>query len=258
MTFKQWIYSDRSVNPSINGAWGLPHIVTLVTCILLIVGIAFAFRNKEERARRIVVVTFAVLILILELARRIINFSGAENLDWHTVLYILLPRPWCAISCWFTIVSVFANKKFLYNYTAMTGLLCTLIFFAYPMAGFGHKYIQFENLYSIGTHFLLLASSVSLITLRFTDFRFKTKDGKFGAWKELICLAGTFLYGTMELFLDLSTDPLYFMPVSDARVVLGLSYPVYLVLYIVFLCVYFSAFYFVQYKAQNKEPKIAE
>ena len=53
MSFIDWIYSSYP-NPGINGQWGWLHIVTLIVCIVLIVGLTFLFRKRSEKARRIV------------------------------------------------------------------------------------------------------------------------------------------------------------------------------------------------------------
>ena len=115
----------------------------------------------------------AALILTFEITRRVVNFIKADYFDFNSVMYLLLPRPWCAISCWALMLSTIINKKFFYNFTSITSLLCALVFFAYPGVGFNNEYILFENLYSIATHSLVLVMSILLITLRFTKFEYK-------------------------------------------------------------------------------------
>ena len=118
---------------------------------------------------------------------------GGEG-SFTDYLYTLLPRPLCAIACWSLIIATVFNKKFLYNFASMTALLCALVFFAYPGAGFNNQYILFENLYSIVTHSLLLVTSISLITLKFTKFEYKN------IWKEGICLAVILAYVFLEIY----------------------------------------------------------
>lgn len=250
MTFYDWIFSKYPEGSEINGAWGALHIVTLILIVETIVFIALLFRKRSEKCRRAVIITIASCILFFEIARRIIWSLDGGLEGFTTALRMLLPRPWCAISCWLMIVSAFAHKKFLYNIASTSGILCTLIFFAYPMVGFNNRYILFENLYSIMTHALLLLGCISLLTLRFTDFQHKT------AWKEGICLAAIFGYAFLEIFLlKIEKDPLYFMPSNDVMEVLGISYPVYLVVYVLFLCAYFSAFYAVPYFIRKRKIK---
>ena len=107
--------------------------------------------------------------------------------------------------------------------------------------GFNNQYILFENLYSICTHALLLITSISLITLKFTEFRYKT------IWKELICLAVVFAYAFLEIYLlQIESDPLYFMPGNDVQEILGFGYPVFLIIYLVFMAIYVNVFYLIQ------------
>lgn len=239
MTFKDWIYSSYP-NPAINGQWGLLHILTLVLCVVLIVAIALIFRNKSEETKKIVLWVLVGFILLFELSRRIINFSRGDDLNLNTFLYRLLPRPWCAIACWTLIVSAIVNKKWLYNFASYSALLCALIFFAYPGVGFNNEYILFENLYSIATHSLLLITSISLITLRFTKFEYKT------IWKDLLCLLVVLIYTFIEIYvLKIESDPMYFMPNNDVQEILGLNYGLFLVIYIVFMAIYINLFYLI-------------
>lgn len=244
MTFIQWIYSSYP-NPSISGQWGMLHIGVLVLSIAITVALSILFRGKssndsKEKARKIVIWTLVGLIFTFELLRRIINLCKTTDYSLNNMLYILLPRPWCAISCWLLIASVFVRKKFFYNLASMSALLCAIIFFAYPSAGVNNQYILFENLYSISTHALLLITSICLITLRFTDFRYKT------IWKELYGLAIIYAYGILEInVLDISTDPLYFMEGNEVQEILGLPYGMFIGVYIIFMIIYINVFYLI-------------
>jgi len=230
MSFKEWAFSSYP-NPSINGQWGALHIIVLLACIATIVLLTLFFRKSNEKTRRIILWILVGLIFIFEISRRIINFAKMENFTWDGFLYNFFPRPWCAISCWTLIISAIVNKKFFYNITSITALLCAVIFFAYPGAGFNNQYILFENLYSIATHSLLLVASITLITLKCTSFKYES------IWKELICLAAIYLYAFFEMFvLKIEQDPLYFMPNNDIQDILG---------FIVFIFVWLNSFYFI-------------
>ena len=240
MSFSDWINSSYP-NPSIDGQWGLLHILTLVFCVALMVTFALVFRKRSLKTRKIVLWILVALILLFEITRRIVNLvklNGGGN--WQDYLYTLLPRPWCAIACWTTIISAIFDKKFLYNFASMTSLLCALIFFAYPSVGFNNKYILFENLYSIATHSLLLVTSITLITLKFTKFSYKT------IWKEGICLLVILAYVFLIMFgLKIESDPMYFMPGNDVQEIFGIGHAFYLVIYILFLFIYFNFFYLI-------------
>ena len=245
MTFKDWIFSIHPEGDSYSGQWKFPHIFTLCLCIGIILTLIFLFKNKSQNTRNNVVRILALCILFFELARRIINIAKGEIVDFHSFLYVLLPRPWCAISCWLLIIAGAFNKKMLWNFAAINALLCSVIYFAYPSAGFNDRHILFENLYSIATHALLLISSVSILALKVGDFRYKRENFRNGFLKELILFAVVFVYGVVELMLDLSTDPLYFMPVdgNEVKEILGLGSVSYVILYSIFLCVWVNAFY---------------
>ena len=239
MSFSEWITSSAE-NPAINGRWGWLHITTLILCIAIIVTLSLVFYKRSDKSKRIVLWILAGLIFVFEITRRIVNFVRATDITFDFVLWNLLPRPWCAISCWVVMASLFVNKKFFYNFVSVTSLLCTIIFFAYPAVGFNNKYILFENLYSIVTHSLLLISSILLITFKFTDFKYRT------IWKEAICLAAIIVYAILEIYvLKIEADPMYFMPGNDAQIVFGLSYAAYIPLYIIVIFAYCNAFYLI-------------
>ena len=262
MSFKEWFFGANPAinpgfsNPRIDGQWKLPHILVLLTCIATIVAIAFLFRRKSEKARKIVMWVMVGIILLFEITRRVknliaISISGGATLN--DILYILLPRPWCAISCWGLIIAAIFRKKYLFNIASIMALLCAIIFFAYPSAGFNNTLMEFENIYSITTHAMLLVTSISLITLRFTDFKYKSM------WKDLICLAVIFVYACLEIWvLRISSDPLYFMPIAGNEVmeILGVGGALYVIIYTLSLIVFINIFYLINdYKTVFRKRK---
>lgn len=241
MTFYDWIYSNYPADAVINGRWGTLHICVVLLCLTVIILISL-LRNKSETVRSRTIRLLALAIFVLEVTRRVINLSRGENDDLLGLLHLLLPRPWCAISCWMTMITALTRKKILYNFSAMNNLLCALVFFSYPSVGFNHKVILFENFYSIATHSLLLISSVSMMTLRLTDFRYEKHE----LMKTGALLSGVFGYAAALILLKIEKDPLYFMPGNDVQAFLGVDYPAFLVIYVVFLFIYFNAFYLIQ------------
>ncbi len=252
MTFLDWLYSRYPENSACNGRYGVLHISVMVGMILLSFLIYFLFRKSTRKSRENVIKVLAILVLIFEITRRIINISRGIT-DFDHLLYVLLPRPWCAISCWFLIFTAFIKKPSLYNFTSANALLCALIFFSYPSVGFNDKYILFENVYSIGTHALLFISAVSSISLGLTNFE-KSKNN---IVPSVIMLLSVFAYAFIEIFwLKVEPDPLYFMSGNDVQAFLGVNYSSYLIIYVLFLSFYFSIFYIVQYlinKFRNKK-----
>ena len=148
------------------------------------------------------------------------------------------------------------NKKWFYNISSMIAILCAVIFFAYPGAGFLNKYILFENLYSIVSHSLFLVGSFLIVTLNMSKFDYRK------IFKELITLGVIVIYAILEMFIltknstgaPLEADPFYTLPGNEVQEIIGLSnHAVYLILYFLFIGVYFAAFYFFSRKKVKME-----
>ena len=259
MTFYEWFFHMAEMplidNPYVNGRYGLAHILTVVISILLVVGIYFIakYSKNKELARKIIVFTLSGLLIMFEVLMRIVRFRAYINvLDFKTVMWILIPRPWCAVSCWLLWLSPFVKKKFFYNLASMCGLLNSFFYFLSPGVGFTNEIYVFENWYSILTHALLFIMSISLMTLKYTDFRYKT------IWKEAIATVVMFLYSGLIVSVNFYSDPFYYMPNGDIQAgILGISYGLYITLYVIFLLIYFNSFYLINdrkniFKKKNK------
>lgn len=252
MTFRQWIYGEDFNNPRVNGEWGTLHIITLILCIALVVGLTFVFRKKDDKAKRSVLFVIAGILLFFEIARRIVNASNPITFTKYNWLWVLLPRPGCAISVWLIILSPFIDKKWFYNFASILSILCAVIFFAYPGAGFLNKYILFENLYSIVTHSLLLVGSFLIVTLKLAKYNYHNIKN------ELISYGVLILYSVLEMFVltkndngdPLELDPFYTLANNEVQEIVGISsHALYLVLYSIFIVVYASSFYFFSRKS---------
>ena len=240
MSFKEWLFSSYP-NPSTSNQWGLGHIASLVLIALFVVISTILLKKRSAKDKRLVLIVLASLILFFEIARRVINFCKTPGQDLIQSLRTLLPRPGCAIACWLVMIAVYVNKKIVYNVASIISILCGGIFFIYPVAGYNNQYIMFSNLYSIVTHMLLLVTSISLITLKFTDFKYK------GFWKLGVGYILTFIYGLLEIFvLKTFADPMYFMPGGDIQAnILGIDWGIYIVLYFVVMLIYVNSFYLI-------------
>ncbi|MBQ4558164.1 MAG: YwaF family protein [Clostridia bacterium] len=249
MDIKGWLYSSWD-NPSKKGQWGLLHILTIVAVVAIIVALAFIFRKRSQKARNIVIYVLAGLIFTLEMTRRIVNFTRGDNVTLDDWLWDILPRPWCAISCWLMILSPFIRKRFWYTFTSISGLICALIFFAYPEAGFNNVYIEFENFYSIASHALILISAITLITLKYTETNPKH------IWKSFVFWGVVIVYAMIESFvLKVEDDPLYMLPGNDAMEIIGVGYGVYLVLWILFISIIITSYYMIPYWVNKRKAK---
>lgn len=239
----------------VNGQFAYPtkcplgglHIATLIACVATVIILAVCMRNKSEKSRMIVLYVLAGILLFFEITRRVVNLSKESEFNFHKVLYILAFRPWCAISCLALMLSVLIKKDWFYNFASASGLLCTIIFFAYPGVGFRENYLLFDDVYSIVTHSIIFIMSIMLITLKFTKFDVKT------LWKTLVCFACVFVYAFLEIYaLKIEKDPLYFMPNGDIQDILGVGYALYLIIYIAFIAIYLSAFYLCSYLKRKR------
>lgn len=247
MTFSKWLFGGID-NPVVNGRWGMLHILTLLVCAACIVCFYWIVKRSpnKERARSAIVYSLAGLIAFFEIMIRFVYFMKLyyfhqPEIAGTGILWILLPKPWCAISCWLLIACVFVKKPFFYNFASLSALLCAVIFFAYPGVGYNNEIILFDNLYSIVTHALLLTMSITLMVLKFTDFRYR----HFG--KLAICFALTYVYGLVQIYvLNIQEDPMYFMPNGDIQAdILKISYGLYLTLYILLIVVYLNVFHLI-------------
>ena len=255
MTFKQWLYGNDFNNPKIDGQWGTLHIITLIICVLLMVGITLLFRKKDEKTKRIVLIVIASILLFFEITRRIINITNPITFTKYNLLWVLLPRPGCAISVWLVILAPIIHKKWFYNFTSMISIICALIFFAYPGAGFNNQYILFENLCSIVTHSLFFIGAIVILTLNLSLFNYKNVKN------ELISLACLIIYCVLEMFVltknankdPLEADPFYILPNNEVQEIVSINnYTVFLILYILFFALYFASFYLLSIKKIKK------
>ena len=254
MTFTQWFFGGIE-NPRVENQWGPLHIATLVVCVALIIAFHFIVKKSKnpEKVRRTIICAMAGAIAFFEIASRFMYFMKLyyfqqPEMNGTGLLWILLPKPWCAISCWLLVACVFVKKTFFYNFASLSALLCSVIFFAYPGVGYNNQYLLFDNWYSILTHSLLLTMSISLIVLKVTNFRYRE------IWKLAICFVLTFAYGFLQIFvLKTQTDPMYFMPHGDIQEdILGIGYGLYLFLYIALMMIYVNAFHLIDDKQTVK------
>ena len=254
MTFSQWLFGEIE-NPVINGRWGFWHILTLVICVVCIVSFYYIVKRSgnPKRTKACILYTLAGLIAFFEVMIRFVYFMKLYYFQHPSMAgtgfwWIMLPKPWCAISCWLLVACVFVKKPFFYNFASLSALLCAVIFFSYPGVGYNNEIIIFENLYSIVTHALLLTMSITLMVLKTTEFKYRHMG------KLAICFALTFAYGLLQIFvLKIQEDPMYFMPNGDIQAdILKISYGLYLFLYIMLIVVYVNVFHLIGDKAAVK------
>lgn len=242
MTVSQWLFGDIE-NPVKAGQWGPLHICVMLLCAAMILLFYFASKSSRnpEKFRRIILCTLVSISAFFEIMLRFTRgmndfYFGHTQVQLSSVLGIALPKPWCQISTWLLMSSIFVNKRFYYNLASLSALLSALVFFAYPSVGFNNEYLLFENCYSIFSHSLLLITSISMICFKYADFRYKW------FWKVMIGFALIFVYALIQIFvLKIHTDPLYFMPGGEIQAdILKMDYAIYLIAYFALLLIYIN------------------
>lgn len=267
MSFSQWLFGGIE-NPYKGGQWGPLHIAVMLSCVILILVFDFIVKRSgnKEKAKQVIAYALAGAILFFEIMIRFVQCVKLYHLhlpemEGITMLWIILPKPWCAIACWSLIASVFLKKTFFYNYASLSALLCSVIFFIYPGVGFNNVHLLFENWYSILTHALLLTTSITLMTFRYADFKYRL------LWKVAVCFLLTFVYAFIEIYvLHIQTDPMYFMPNGDIQAdILRINYGLYLFGYIAVILIYINTAHMIGDKenvrkwiAKRKEKGVKE
>ena len=272
MTIRQWFNLDPIDNPYVDNRWGALHITVLLISVALAVG-SFFLRKQKRGLRVGLVRVMAGLLLAFEITRRVIGLIQmdafgtpiGELLASDGFWYCMLPRPWCAISVWLIILAAILDKTPLYNIASMNAIICFIIFFAYPTAGFNNELMQFENVYSIATHALLLVGSVSMITMGLTSFKYTRTKWYNSALRELLAILLVFGYAFLQIFvlkIQTNADPMYFMPtgsmpgyVNEVQDIVGLSAPLYIAIYVIFLAFYFNLFFLIQMAVDKRKAK---
>lgn len=272
MTIREFFNLDPFTNPYEDNRWGGLHIAVLLICIAVCVATYF-LKNRDRRLRVWIIRGVAIALLAFELTRRVIgliqmnvgSMSFGEIMASDSFWYHILPRPWCAISVWLIILAAVIDRDFFYNIASMNAIICVIIFFAYPTAGFNNEFMQFENVYSITTHALLLVGSVSMITMGLTDFKYTRTKWYNSALRELIAIVCVLGYALLQVFvlkIQHNADPMYFMPtgsmegyVNEVQAIVGLSGPLYVLLYSLFLAFYFNLFFLIQMAVDKKRAK---
>lgn len=238
MTFKQWLFSELP-NPKCS-PYNWMYIVALVFLVGFVVGSTLLLKNKSQKQKRNVMFVVAAVILFFELSRRVVNLCKETEWTLHNVLHILLARPGCAISAWLAMLAVVINKRWAYAFASLICLLCGTGFFASPGAGFDRELVQFEEVFSMVEHVGFYLMALCFVTYRLAEFRFADM-GKIG-----ICFGALAVYVFALIKGGIEHDPFLFLPNSDVHQILGgMNYPTFLTLYIVFVVLFFGAFFVV-------------
>lgn len=116
-----------------------PHLVAIVSVIVFsVIMILIAKRLNDRQKRRVLWVLFSVL-LAFEILHRVYRFvRGHPRYD-----YIL--THFSSITAWLIIIAAASNNKHLLNLSAISGILSSVSFLAYPGVGFDGKRNQTDK-----------------------------------------------------------------------------------------------------------------
>ena len=136
MSLKEWFFETGEFsNPYYAGQWKTLHIITLIVSIMLIVLFyhLVKYAKDKEKTKDIIIKSLVYTILFFEVAIRVVYFIrryyfNVLDMQGLDAVWILLPKPWCAVSCFVLILSIFIKKKFFYNYAALSALLTSFIY----------------------------------------------------------------------------------------------------------------------------------
>lgn len=247
MTFIEWLSNEN--NPTLDKSeylYGSRHIVLLVLTALLCVGVYFLFRKRSEKTKNVFLYFCGTILLLFEIASRVINLWFADTYTIASVAKIILPMHMCSVMVWIFIIGIFFRNKMLLRYSAIMGLLSTLAFLVYPAVGINQKYMAFTNVYSTFSHMLGFVLCVSLMTLRLVEFRFKR------IWEPYLCAIIMFAYGGLLNWIIFPGSDYMYMRHDPLG--LDLRYP-YQYLYGGILIVYIFLFYFINLFTRKRVKK---
>ena len=248
MSFSDWWTNNN--NPSLPKSeylFGTRHIIMLVIAIVSAVGLSIIFFRKNYRAKRILLIVLASVLLFFEITSRVVNIIIEETYSLQRIFEILMPLHICSVAVWVVIIGVFSKNKVLLNFAAIIGLIATVGFLGYPAVGINRTYISFTCLYSITAHVTGFVLAILLMTLGFTKFEFKD------IWIPFVCMAIMFAWGALVDFVILpGADYMY---LRNDPLELNIGFP-YHILYAIFLSVYITIFYIVYFiKEKIKKRK---
>lgn len=243
MTFSDfWTNKNNPSLPKSEYLYNGRHIFVLILTLVLCVALTIIFKNKSDRAKKILFYVFGGIFLFFEILTRLVNLIIEETYTLEKVVEILLPMHICSVMVWVFIVAIFTHKQFLVNYSCIAGILATIAFLLYPAVGLNRVYMSFTCLYSTISHMLGFVCCVLLMTLGFAKFEFKQ------IWIPYVCLVVMFTYGAFLNFVAFPGSDYMYM-VNDP-LGLNLNFP-YQILYSAILIVYTFMYYLIYWLIQK-------
>ena len=76
MKLIEWLYSSYPNQEPGAGPWGILHIVVLVLCASFIIGSTLFLKSKNEKQKRVLLWVLSGIIIVFEIARRVIDIKA--------------------------------------------------------------------------------------------------------------------------------------------------------------------------------------
>lgn len=253
MSFKDfWTNENNPSLPKSEYLYNARHIIVLIIVAVLVIALTLIFRNKSEKAKRILFYIFGAIFLFFEISSRIVNLCIASDYTWESVLKILLPMHICSVMVWVFIVAIFSKKQFLIDFSVIGGIIATLAFLLYPAVGLNRVYMSFTCIYSTVSHMLGFVCCVLLMTLGFAKFEFKK------IWQPILCLIIMFSWGALLNFVIFPGSDYMYMVNDPLELNLNFPYQIlYSIIILIYTCVYYIVYTIIQ-KIKNRKNKPLE
>lgn len=235
MSFKEfWTNENNPSLPKSEYLYNARHIICLVIVVLASIVLSIIFRNKSDRAKKILFYVFGGLFLFFEISSRVVNLIIETNYTAESVFKILLPMHICSVMVWVFIVAIFSRVQFLIDYSVIGGIIATLAFLLYPAVGLNRVYMSFTCLYSTISHMLGFICCILLMTLGIAKFEWKK------IWQPLVCFAVMFCWGALLNFVIFPGSDYMYMINDPLELKLGFPYQIlYVLIIVIYTCLYY-------------------
>ncbi len=226
-----------SSNKITNYMYKAPHLIAIGATILLSVVLIILARKMTDKQKRTVLWVFFGLLLAFEITHRVYRFYRGQA--W----YDYLPLHFSSISVWVVIFATATKNKHLLNLSAISALLSSTIYLAYPGVGFNVDVLRFTNYYSIITHCLGFVYATFAISAKLVSFKFKD------LWITLLYFAILLTHSALLNFVFFQGEN-YFYYVENLT---SWRYEFYLIAYFSFLILYIISFYIISYLVNKQK-----
>ncbi len=219
-----------------------PHLVAIISTIVACVAMIILARFLSKKQKRIVLWIFFGIFLAFEIMHRIYRFVRGHA--W----YEYIPTHFSSIAVWMVIIAVPTKNRHLLNLSALSTLLASGAFLAYPGVGFNVDVLKFTNYYSIITHCLGFVYGCFVISGGVVAYKWRE------LWVTIVYFVILYLHSFLFNFVIFPGSNYLYYVENDT----SLPYGLFLVGYCAILIVYVLSFYLgysIRNRCKNKRQK---